>query len=191
MTYQETLDRLSDDTEAKTQKVLDQLEAGDIDQEAAIALLTAIILVSQKRGAAVAELSFAAQMSAMSQSATVTAGIKAGRQKDLVFKIIERTVSTSKGIDETRTRLVRIARNEPQEIAKQTYGKALEASKKVEGWTRGLDADPCELCVWWSRDGRVWPKDYPLQHHKGCQCTQVPVLADKVAAVPYSRILSR
>ena len=190
MTYQETLDRLSDDTEAKTQKVLDQLEAGDIDKATAIALLTSIILIGQKRGAAVAELSFAAQVSAMSATPTVTRGLKAG-QKEIVFKVIERTVSKSRGIDETRTRLVRIARNEPQEIAKQTYGKALEASQKVQGWTRGLDADPCELCVWWSRDGRVWPKDYPLQHHKGCQCTQVPVLADKVAAVPHSRILSR
>lgn len=191
MTYQDTLDRLSDDTEARAQKVLDQLEAGDIDQETAIALLTTIILVAQKRGAAVAEFSFAAQVSTMSGTPTVTRGLKAGSQKDIVFKIIERTLSTSKGIDETKTRIVRIARNEPQEIAKQTYGKAMEASPKVEGWTRGLDADPCELCVWWSRDGRVWPKNYPLQHHKGCNCTQVPVLSDKVAAVPYSRILSR
>lgn len=191
MSYQETLDRLSADTEMKAQRVLDQLEAGDIDQETAVALLTAIIFVGQKRGAAVAELSFAAQVSAMSGTPTVAAGVTANEQKDIVMKVISRTVSKSRGIDETRTRMVRIARNEPQEIAKQTYGKALERSPKVEGWTRGLDSDPCELCVWWARDGRVWPKDYPLAHHKGCQCTQVPVLADQVAAVPYSRILSR
>lgn len=190
MSYQETLDRLSADAEAKAQKVLDQLEAGDIDQAAAIALLAAIILVAQKRGAAVAEISFAAQVSAMSGTATVAAGVKAGEQ-DVVRRVITKTVTTSKTIDETRNRIVRIAKNEPQEIAKQTYGKALERSKKVEGWTRGLDSDPCELCVWWSRDGRVWPKDYPLAHHKGCQCTQVPVLTERVAAVPYSRILKR
>lgn len=191
MSYQETLDRLSNDTEAKAQRVLDQLEAGDIDQAAAIALLAAIILVAQKRGAAVAELSFAAQVSAMSMTPTVTAGVKAGTQAGIVHRVIEKTLTSSKGIDETRVRIVRIAQNEPQEVAKQTYGKALERSEKVEGWTRGLDSDPCELCVWWSRDGRVWPKDYPLAHHKGCQCTQVPVLAHRIAPVRYSRILKR
>lgn len=190
MSYQETLDRLSADAEAKAQKVLDQLEAGDIDQAAAIALLVAIILVAQKRGAAVAELSFAAQVSALSKAPIVAAGVAVGAP-DIVHRVIEKTVSTSKGIDETRTRIARIAQNEPQEVAKQTYGKAMARSEKVEGWTRGLDSDPCELCVWWSRDGRVWPKDYPLAHHKGCQCTQVPVLAHRVAEVPYSRILKR
>lgn len=190
MSYQETLDRLSNDTEAKAQRVLDQLEAGDIDQAAAIALLAAIILVAQKRGAAVAELSFAAQVSAMSRTPTAAAGVLVGAP-NIVRDVITKTVTTSRGIDETRTRITRIAQNEPQEVAKQTYGNALQRSEKVEGWTRGLDSDPCELCVWWSRDGRVWPKDYPLAHHKGCQCTQVPVLAHRVAEVPYSRILKR
>lgn len=190
MSYQEALDRLSDDTEAQAQKVLDQLEAGDIDEETAIALLATIIVIAQKRGAAVAELSFAAQVSAATGTATTTAGVKAGDPAK-VREVIGKTVGTSKGVEETRMRISRIARNEPREIAKQTYGKALEASPKVEGWVRGLDADPCQLCRWWYRDGRVWPKGYPLAHHKGCNCTQVPVVTEKVAPVTHSRILQR
>ena len=191
MTYQDTLDRVSAETEEEVDRILDRFEAGAITEAAAVALIARIIWIGQSKGAAIADLSLAAELSVRSRVPVPPAGVRNKNTLAQVEKAVRTTFTTAEGGESFRMRVRRLAGNEPQYVAKQAHSEALARSPRVEGWVRGLDADPCELCIWWSRDGRVWPKGYPLQHHKGCQCTQVPVLRDKVASVPYSRIQSR
>ena len=51
----------------------------------------------------------------------------------------------------------------------------------INGYVRGTDADPCELCVWLKKEnlrpgGFVYPVDQRFFRHPGCQCTPIPVL---------------
>jgi hypothetical protein len=81
---------------------------------------------------------------------------------------------TSSELD-TTMQLDRLARSEPVESSQRAYGEAMARSERVTGWTRGLEAQACQLCRWWARDGQVWPSDHPMPTHKGCHCTPVPV----------------
>ena len=81
------------------------------------------------------------------------------------------------------TRLTRLARSEPMDKAQRGYGEAIRQDSRTEGWKRGLELDACELCTWWDRDGRIWPKDHVMPTHKGCACVPVPVVGQRVQRV--------
>lgn len=88
-------------------------------------------------------------------------------------------------------RLERLARSEPLETAQQAAVAAIAEQPLTQGWTRGMDADPCQLCVWWWREGRIWPKAHPFQSHKGCNCQPKVVLAENIQSTEYTRKLER
>lgn len=72
-------------------------------------------------------------------------------------------------------RVARLVRGEITDAAHSTYTATLETIPHVTGWKRGLESDACQLCRWWSRNGRVWPKDHRMPRHTGCMCHQIPV----------------
>lgn len=86
-------------------------------------------------------------------------------------------------------RLERLARSEVFEAAQQATHDAMQQQPLVEGWIRQMDADPCQLCVWWWRDGRVWPKAHPMPRHKGCNCQPKVVLAERIKSTVFTRRL--
>lgn len=191
MTYQDALNSLAEDTQNRVAKVVAAYLAGHLAGVEFEAVIAAIILTAQDRGAVIADLSLASQVTAGTGKAIPVQGRLNPNRPEQVRAVIRTTIEASRTDDELATRLARIADNEPRYVARDTYQKSLQASRDVEGWTRGLDSDPCQLCVWWWRDGRVWPKNYPLQHHKGCQCTQVPVVTKHIHPVTDSRIKNR
>lgn len=77
---------------------------------------------------------------------------------------------------ERAVRLERLGRASVAQSGQDSRGQALELSPMVEGWYRGLDSDPCQLCRWWFRDGHIWPTSHSMPRHPGCCCVQVPVL---------------
>lgn len=86
-------------------------------------------------------------------------------------------------------RLGRLGYVVPMEETQQAYQIELQRDTKVEGWQRGLNSDACELCRWWWREGRIWPKDHPMPTHKGCKCQQVPKYAERIQETGYTRTL--
>ena len=76
-------------------------------------------------------------------------------------------------------RLHRLVRGAVTEAAQTTRATSIRETETFEGWTRGIDSDSCQLCVWWWRDGRVWPKDHTMPTHPGCTCVQVPAISQK------------
>lgn len=81
--------------------------------------------------------------------------------------------------------LGRMALSEAIEAARGSTTAIMRRSKKVDGWTRQLDSDPCELCRWWARDGRIWPAGHEMPTHKGCACAQRWVKAPEIS-VPFT-----
>lgn len=80
-------------------------------------------------------------------------------------------------------RLARLARSEVARAGQDAREDAIRESDLVAGWTRGVDSTSCQLCTWWHRGGRVWPKDHHMPRHTGCTCVQVPTLAERVGGV--------
>ncbi|MCV7300659.1 hypothetical protein H7J93_13570 [Mycobacterium barrassiae] len=68
------------------------------------------------------------------------------------------------------SRLERLARSEVLDTGQQVVQDTISRSPVVTGWTRKLDADPCERCQRWAEDGRVFPKDHHFKRHFGCNC---------------------
>ena len=78
--------------------------------------------------------------------------------------------------EQVRTRLERLTRSAVVRAGQDTRAQAVARDPNVKGWRRGLDSDACQLCRWWWRSGRVWPKDHHMPRHPGCSCVQVPVV---------------
>jgi hypothetical protein len=93
--------------------------------------------------------------------------------------------------DAADTRLERLARAETFNAAQQGTHDAMQRQEGVEGWVRSMDADPCQLCRWWWREGKVWPKVHPFQRHKGCNCQPRVVIRKHIASTGFSRRYER
>lgn len=93
--------------------------------------------------------------------------------------------------DPAESRIARLARAEPLEAAQQATHEAMQQQPLVEGWIRQMDADPCQLCRWWWREGRVWPKAHPMPRHTGCNCQPKVVVAQFIKSTQFTRQLAR
>ncbi|WBP93863.1 hypothetical protein O6072_22970 [Mycolicibacterium neoaurum] len=80
-------------------------------------------------------------------------------------------------VDTAAKRLERLARSEPLETGVEIVVEVMNRLPVVEGWRRVLDADPCERCVRWAEDGRVFPKGHHFKRHLQCNC-QPEVVVD-------------
>lgn len=69
-------------------------------------------------------------------------------------------------------RLSRLGFSESVEQARRVTSDYMRGTEQVTGWVRQMDSDPCELCRWWWRDGRIWPESHTMPTHKGCCCAQ-------------------
>lgn len=90
------------------------------------------------------------------------------------------TILTDRNPETILSRVERLGRAEVVGTGQGAYHDGMQTSEGVEGWRRDLEGGACQLCTWWSRDGRVWPKDHPMQKHTGCECTQEAVIAASV-----------
>lgn len=91
------------------------------------------------------------------------------------------TPRSSQGMGERpgpENRLERLGRSEVAETGQNALHAALQTTEGVEGWRREMEPGACQLCQWWWREGRIWPKAHPMPKHKGCECTPEIVVAE-------------
>lgn len=174
MSYRELLKGLGAATERKVLAAHDALTAGTIRTEAEfISIVASIIAKANGKAVALADLSLAATLTLQLREPVATLGLlppttDTGRlSKGLT------TILSSERLD-TAMQLGRLASSEPLTTAARSYSEGIKSSKLVSGWTRGLSGLSCQLCVWWSRDGQVWPDSHEMPTHKGCTCVPVP-----------------
>lgn len=68
--------------------------------------------------------------------------------------------------------VAKVASAESLESARSVFRAAVTGTGRVRGWVRQTEADACDLCQWWERDGKVWPVDHDMPTHPGCACAQ-------------------
>lgn len=186
MTYRDTIGRLGDATAEKVLVVVAAWETGELTDEEAAALIAAVVSTANLRAAALGDLSLSADLTKATRTVVPPSGVVP--PPDEIRRLNKAAATLLEVLPETpdpEARAARLGRSEPLTSAVNARGEALSRSQLVEGWTRQVSGSGCELCGWWSRDGRVWPKDHPMPQHKGCRCTQTPVLVERVKPVQH------
>ena len=193
MTYEDTLRRLGDTTAAAVRDLFDMHTAGLIDTEQLRAALVDVLALAGGQGAALGEMTFAAYM--QTTAGTPPAELVTGQAvaQGAATETLTRAVDTVLEGDsaEWLTRATRLAFSESVKRSQTAFHDAMIRDERVDGWTRGLDTQACELCQWWSADGRIWPKDHRMPTHPGCVCTPVPTSAAYIPETEYTRKLRR
>lgn len=187
MTYRDTLTELAASSETAVVELYRRLERGEITEAEFVALATAALARSNSRAAALAQLALAAYLTAALGRAVPVLALPppddTGRLRKAAQTLVTALATTSTPEAPATTpgpeaRVARLGRAEPLTTAARTYSAGVAQSPHVTGWTRGMSPGACQLCQWWSRDGRVWPADHPMPTHKGCTCTQTPIVKE-------------
>lgn len=157
--------------------------AGDLDQAHFIPRAAAAIARANARATVLADYSLAAALMVQLRKPVRPVGLRIPADQDRLRDSV-RTVLTDQ-VDYVTTpaeqassielRLRRLARAEPSRTAQRAMTEAMK-QQPVEGWIRGLSANPCELCVSWA-DGEVRPPWVEMAQHATCACIQEPVAA--------------
>ncbi|CAM3542484.1 hypothetical protein [Isoptericola cucumis] len=178
MTYRDALQALSSETEAKVLAIYAAFSEGSITYDEAAAAIAAVVVKGNARAVALADLALAANLMTALRKPVATLGLAL---PDGEPARLHKAATTLLAIREvTPERVARLGRVEPLEAGQRAFSEGIARSGSVEGWVRNKSASACQLCTWWSRDGRVWPAGHPMPRHKGCSCTQTIVHVDRV-----------
>lgn len=178
------LHELGERTARQVLALLDQLDAGAL-QLAQVPELAAVLVKLGADQAAVMAVSELVQDMA-------DAGVPPGRLPSLSGVTAHTSLANAEMAaatvvagprEQMATRLARLSRGAVARGAQDARESTMQRSELVEGWTRGVDSTSCQLCVWWWREGRVWPKSHHMPRHPGCTCVQVPKLVDNLQGV--------
>lgn len=182
MTYRDLVQSLGAATESKVMAAHAAFLKSTLTEPEFISLVASIIAKANGRAVALADLSLAATLTLQLRTPVPTLGLLSPiGDSDRLSKGLGTILATDR-LD-TAMQLGRLANSEPRTQAARSYSEGMAKSEQVEGWTRGLSGSACQLCRWWARDGRVWPKDHPLKTHKGCSCTANPVTTERIRSV--------
>lgn len=181
MTYRDTLTRLGDRTAGQVAAIIAAWEAGKITDEEAVDLIAAYVEAANNRAVALADLSLAASLTLATGKAVTAVGLTpAVGDRERLTKAATTLLSVLQDTPDPRARAERLGRAEPLTAAARARGEAIERQPSVTGWTRSVSGSGCQLCTWWSRDGRVWPASHRMPTHKGCTCTQTPTVREHI-----------
>lgn len=193
MTYQDDLQQTATAVSSQVLAALAAYQAGTITLDAFVSVIVAFIQAGCLRAAALADLSLAAVLTTSTGTAIAPLGVGPGdhaldgdrltRAARTILDDLNNRATTDFDAELTKAqnRFLRLAEAEIKEAAARAYSAAVAESEIVTGWTRGIAADACQLCRWWSRGGKVWPADHEMPTHTGCTCNPVPVAKENAA----------
>lgn len=183
--FEDMLARLSDQARQALVHTMSLEIAGHINRSTMLSVATDLLVGITEQSAAYGKLSYESLVSeivqdipAYDRALEVPSSIKDKTDR----KGIARSLKTifDGPADQQQTRLERLADELPKQNLRSGYDDAMQQDSTVEGWTRGLNDDACELCQHWARDGRIWPKDHEMPTHTGCLCQKVPAMTDRI-----------
>ena len=192
MTYQDELEAQAEAVSDQVLAALTAYAAGTLTAEALAAVVSAFIAAGNSGAAVLADLSLAAAVTTATGTPAAPLGIT--RPADDPTRLAQATSTILADLDRQRaadpeaalttaqTRITRLAEAEVKEAGARAYSEAVKGSRSVTGWTRGLSGSACQLCRWWSREGRVWDADHTMPTHKGCSCSQIITTTERKSA---------
>ena len=202
--FQAETEAVATATEREVVGIYTQLAAGLIAREAAVLLIAAAVNRANAVAVTLGDVWLAVQIEELAGQPVPTVGIaprdhserlakpptpsfRRRHRRQPVTTDVDDDTRRPPGVDPLGTR--RTAGD--RATGRTRRHDAMQAQPLVKGWTRQMDADPCQLCQWWWRNGRIWPKEHPFQHHKGCNCQPKIVLAEHIQSTQITRRLER
>ena len=185
MSYRDILVNLGDTTEAKVLKVYALMDAGKLTYIEAVGVMSTLIGKAQARAVALAETSLAAELTLRTLTPVAVVATSVAPNMTKVRGAVRVVLATTASTPDPAGRIARMVRGITYKAASDAYSEGISKSALVEGWSRGLEPDACQMCRWWWREGRVWPSSHVMPAHSGCTCFPVPELAARV--IPVSR----
>lgn len=198
MTFTDTMTDLGDSTAGRLERLFARFEAGALTLDEYRDLAADVITAANARGWTTGVLAFTAYVAAVSGAPAAAPALpvadhyadRARLRAGLVtitaplevepitarLEVIRTGGRPDPELDAIHSRLRRIGNAEPLEATQRGYSAALVESDDVNGWVRNVEPDACDLCEWWYFDGRVWPASSTMPTHKGCVCSQIPVV---------------
>ena len=180
MSYADTLKRLAADSERQALAVYRLFVEDRLDRDDTINLIATMIARANGRARMLADYAIPVDLIIQLQEVVPVTGVDVPDDTSRLTKAASTVLGTAEASDVPEAIVARLARSEPLEAAAKSYSEAMVRSGRTKGWTRQLSGKACQLCRWWSRDGRIWPAEHPFQHHKGCTCTPKPVVAPNI-----------
>lgn len=191
--YEDMLERLGSQGRSAVLNTYRLYTAGLIDRHTFLEVSSELLQHINERGRAYGRLSYENASAIMQDmEPALDRAAKVEQPNTRPHKIREALQTVVDGEPEQiEQRLARLGYVLPIDETYAGYAAELQADDVATGWTRLLDGEGCELCEWWSRDGRVWPKLHPMPRHKGCKCQQIPEYATAASSTEYTRKLER
>ena len=191
MSFRDELLGLGSRAEAAVVEVYRRYLDATITREQAVELLAVLVQKYNLQAATLADLSLSATL--MVETATPVPVAMTAPPVDL--ERLSKAASTVLVVAETsevpEAIVARLARAETFNAGQNAYTEGIATSKATKGWIRGISPNCCQLCRWWWREGRVWPKDHPMPTHKGCTCSPIPVVREGITSTGHTRRLAR
>lgn len=179
MNITEALATIRDSAGASAEQLFRQLRtAGVTDEAAARAIATRVAASNLKAGAygealAGKSLHTLGTRAPRLPASSIAHAADRTRLTDAAATILGRIDPTDRStLERAAMEVARLGSSEAVATTQQTYREGMTRSGAVNGWTRALEADACDLCEWWERDGKVWPLDHDMPTHPGCCCGQ-------------------
>ncbi len=179
MSYHGTLERLTDDVQAKVLTAFEAWQGGRLTQDQFVQLAAAYVAQGNARAVALADLALATELSVELGEAQPAIGVTATDDQHRLRDGLLTLVAAAGAVDITK-RLARFATAEPAAAAQQAWNDAMNESVVVIGWYRRIEPDACELCQSWGRGQYVFPTTVTMIHHTGCRCTPKPVTEEEM-----------
>lgn len=190
MSFRAELIDLGGRAEVSVLQVYRRFLDGTISRDMAVELLSTLVGRYSVQAATLADVSLAATLMAdTARPVPVTAAAPAV-DLDRLSKAAGTVLTVADASDVPEAIVARLARAETFTAGQEAYAEGIASSKATKGWIRGISPNCCELCRWWWREGRVWPKAHPMPTHKGCTCSPIPVVRDDIASTGHTRRLA-
>ena len=177
MSYEDTLRALGSNTQNMVASVHAQWTRGEITKRTMGQLVKTLVLTANTQGAAFGALSFQAFMDVSTGAALpVSAGLNV-----LTPGEIKKTQSAINAVlalprEQQVLAFERLSFNAPIRSATESFRRGMVSDKRVPTYTRGLEADACQLCQWLYKDGYEYRASKPMHRHPGCVCSQIPTI---------------
>lgn len=172
MTYEENVKALADRTSAALTALWDGREELELDFYEFRAAAGSLLAAANAKGVTIAQLTLAGYLQQELRYIPPFAALKVEDAAPRLEKAL--TTITESPLD-TTMQLVRLARSEVLKAAGNGFYEAVKFSPYVDYYTRGLESNACQLCIWLNKEGFEYPVGQEMYMHPGCTCHPVPV----------------
>lgn len=190
MSFRTELIGLGSTAEKSVIEVYRRFLDGTITRDMAVELISVLVQKFNLQAAALADLSLAATLMVETAAPVPITATSAAVEVDRLSKAASTALTVAEASEVPEAIIARLARAETFNAGQGAYSTGIASSPHTAGWIRGISPNCCQLCEWWWRDGRVWPKAHPMPRHKGCTCSPIPVVRSDIKSTGHTRRLA-